>query len=230
MHTKITIFSMLLAACPLAMADTLTLEASRDATLIEHPEGALANGSGPAVFIGRTAQGENNLRRALIFFDVAAALPSHALVESASLTLFMTPSNPDPRVIRLYRVLADWGEGPSSSSGGGGAPSQTGDATWIHTFWDTDFWVQSGGQFLGRVSSQLVVSDSGSYTWKSTDHLVQDVRLWNVSPELNFGWILIGDEQTPQSVKSLASRENPDPSLRPVLEITYRMPGEPPLD
>jgi hypothetical protein len=230
MRTAIIFMTMLLGTLPTVLAQSVSLEASRDATLIEHPEGALANGAGPALFIGRTAQGENSLRRTLIAFDVAAALPRSAIVQGVSLTLSMTASNPDPRVIRLHRVLADWGEGPSSSSGGGGAPSQTGDATWIHTFWDTDFWVRSGGQFLGRVSAERVVGATAVYTWNSTDHLVQDVRLWNVSPELNFGWILIGDEQTAQSVKSFASRENPDLSLRPVLEISYRMPGEPPLD
>jgi hypothetical protein len=36
-----------------------------------------------------------------------------------------------------------------------------------------------------------------------------------------------GDETTPQTAKSFASRENPDLSLRPVLEVTYRLPGRP---
>ena len=60
---------------------------------------------------------------------------------------------------------------------------------------------------------------------ESTNHLVQDVRLWNSAPQQNFGWIVIGDETTPQTAKSLASRESPEPSVRPVLEVTYRLPG-----
>ena len=36
------------------------------------------------------------------------------------------------------------------------------------------------------------------------------------------GWILIGDETTPQSVKRISSREDPDAAARPRLEITYR--------
>jgi hypothetical protein len=59
----------------------------------------------------------------------------------------------------------------------------------------------------------------------STNHLVQDVRLWWSAPERNFGWILIGDETTPQTAKSFASRESPEPALRPVLEVTYRYSG-----
>ena len=32
---------------------TMTVEAGRDATLIEDPDGGLANGAGPALFVGR---------------------------------------------------------------------------------------------------------------------------------------------------------------------------------
>lgn len=224
MRVAFTITIMLLAALP-AAAETVTIEASRDATLIEDPDGALANGAGPVLFAGRTSQQDNGIRRALARFDVAAALPRHAIIEEVSLTLYMTPSHPDPSAIRLYRVVADWGEGPSSSSGGGGAAAGPGDVTWLHTFWDTEFWVQSGGWFLGRASSELLVFGDGFYTWTSTNHLVQDVRLWNAAPWWNFGWILIGDETTRQTVKSFASREHPDPALRPALRITYRLPG-----
>ena len=69
-----------------------------------------------------------------------------------------------------------------------------------------------------------------AYTWESTVHLVQDVTLWGAFGGNNHGWILIGDEDEPQTAKSFASRENPDAALRPVLEITYHEPGEPPLE
>jgi hypothetical protein len=54
---------------------------------------------------------------------------------------------------------------------------------------------------------------------------VADTRIWIATPQKNFGWILLEDETAPQSVKSFASREEPDPSLRPVLEVTYSLPG-----
>jgi hypothetical protein len=224
MRAALAVLVMLVAATP-AAAETVTIEASRDATLIEDPDGLLANGAGPVFFAGRTSQQDGGVRRALIRFDVAAALPDRAIVEGASLTLFMTPSHPDRRTLRLYRVLADWGEGPSSSTGGGGAAAGPGDVTWLHTFWDTDFWVHSGGQFLGRPSSEQEIFDTGFYSWTSAEHLVRDVRLWMAAPERNFGWILIGDETARQTAKSFASRDHPDPALRPMLSITYRLPG-----
>jgi len=206
-------------------AEIVLVEADRDATLIEHPDGGLGNGSGPSLFVGRTGQSRNGVRRAVVHFDVASALPEQAVIESVSLTLYEAPSNPATREIRLHRVLADWGEGASASSGGSGAPAEPGDVTWIHTFHDSEFWVHSGGHFVGRVSARLDVAGSGFYAWASTHHLVQDVRLWSSNPSRNFGWILIGDETGPQTVKNFASREHPELALRPALEITYRLPG-----
>jgi hypothetical protein len=226
MRPAILLLTVLLGIEP-AAPETLTLEANRDATLIEDPGGSLANGAGPSCFMGRTAQSENGIRRALLSFDVAAALPRGAVIESVALRLFVTPSNPDPRPIRLHRVLADWGEGPSASSGGGGAAALPGDVTWLHTFWDYDFWVQIGGQFLGRASAERTVASPGDCVWSDSPHLTQDVRLWNAAPERNFGWMVIGDETTRQTAKSFASREHPDPAVRPRLEIIYRNAGHP---
>lgn len=223
----IVTFAVALVAVFPAGAETVTLQGARDATLIEDPAGARANGSGPFFFVGRTAGSQNAVRRSVFFFDVAATVPERAIIQSVSLTVFLWPSHPEVREIRLHRVLAAWGEGPSSSSGGGGVPSEAGDVTWLHTLYDTEPWVRAGGQFVARASARLEVADTAYYTWEPTDHLVQDVRLWHAAPQRNFGWMLIGDETTPQSVKSFASREHPDLNLRPTLTVTYRMPGRP---
>ena len=200
---------------------TATIVAGRDATMIENADGALANGSGPYFFAGRNNQAQDSVRRALVWFDVAGSLPPGAIVQSARLVLFMTPSNPETREMRLHRVLADWSEGPSSSAGGGGAPSEPGDVTWIHTLHPVDFWLYNGAQFAGEPSARAEVGATGTYVWQSSE-LTRDVRVWSVAPALNFGWILIGDETLRQTAKSFASRENPDETIRPVLEVTYR--------
>jgi hypothetical protein len=224
-EVRIGIALVLLVAPALATAETVLIDAGRDATLIEQADGALANGSGPVFFVGRTNQAQDSLRRGLVYFDIAAALPRNARVKNVRLTLYMSPSNPGPRRIRLHRLLADWGEGASFASGGGGDLSAPGDATWIHTFYDEAFWVRPGGQFVRRASASREVGASDFYTWESTRKMVADVRLWLAAPHRNFGWILIGDERTPQNAKSFASREEPDASLRPVLEVTYHLPG-----
>jgi hypothetical protein len=212
-------------------ADTVRVEADLDATLIEDPAGALANGSGPFFFSGRNNQSEGYLRRALLRFPVAGALPDGAVIEEVSLVLFMSASNPAPRLFTLHRVQAEWSEGASASSGGGGAPSLPGDVTWIHRHNDTALWQSAGGDFLPPASAALEIGDTGVWTWRSADQATlrmrADVILWAAAPHRNFGWILIGDETTSQSVKSFASREHADPALRPYLEITYRLATPP---
>jgi hypothetical protein len=135
----------------------------------------------------------------------------------------VTPSHPEPRLLRLHRLLADWGEGPSYASGGGGAPSGTGDATWIDRLFDEEAWTHPGGHFVARVSAESEVADAGSYLLED-DGLMHDVRLWAAAPDRNYGWILIGDEAEPGSSKSLGSREESDPTLRPLLEVTWSEP------
>jgi hypothetical protein len=223
---RIGIALVLLLAPVVAAAETIFIEAERDATLIEEPDGALANGAGPVFFIGRTNQREASVRRALIYFDVAAALPTNARVDSVRLILYMSPSNPVLSRIALHRLLTEWSEGDSYALSGGGDISTPGDATWIHTFYDDGFWVKPGGHFVARASASWDVGESAFYTFESTRKTLSDVRLWLAAPQRNFGWILLGDETTPQNVKNFASREEQDPSLRPVLEVIYSLPGE----
>ncbi|MGE5892979.1 MAG: DNRLRE domain-containing protein [bacterium] len=205
-------------------AEIVSIEASRDTTLIEDPAGAFSNGSGPVFFVGRTNQVFDSIRRGLLYFDVAAAIPENTVIESVSLTLYQDRGNPALSVVSLQRVLDGWGEGASAASGGGGALSQPGDATWIHTFYDYAFWNHEGGQFVGRVSAWQYVEGDGYYVWESTDDLVKDVQRWLGNPDKNFGWVLIGDEDNPQTVKRFASRENLTTSLRPLLNVSYRLP------
>jgi hypothetical protein len=229
MHLGSAIAVLLLAgpasAGPAAVR-TVTVEADRDATLIEDPAGALANGSGEGLFVGATNQTQNNRRRALLHFDIDAALPEGAVLESATLFLTMNPSNETARTLRLHRVLADWGEGASASSGGSGAPAEEGDATWKFAFYPDQRWPRPGGSFVGRASATLPVSVPGLYQFPASRRLLRDVERWRKNPSRNFGWILIGEEEVRQSSKNFASREDPDPPDRPALLLTYRLPGE----
>lgn len=218
---------VLLALSPLLQADRVHIPAERDATLIEDAHGALANGSGPALFAGRTGQSAFGLRRALIHFDVAGALPERAIIDRVFLSLYQTSNNnADPRTVSLHRVLQDWSEGAAFSSGGGGAPAGPGDATWLHTDYDAAYWTRAGGHFVVQASASASVGGAAFYTWQSSSSLVSDVLLWLHAPQRNFGWLLTGDEGVAQSSKRFASREAADPAQHPVLTIEYHLPGE----
>ena len=219
--------SLLITLPASAMTVTAYIEASRDNTLFEDPAGALSSGAGPALFAGRTNQPMNSIRRGIIYFDVASALPANAVIKDASLMLYMTKANNINRVITLHRLLRDWGEGASVSSGGRGAPAEPGDATWLHTFYPDTFWNREGGHYVGRVSARLAVGDViGYYASGSTKQMVQDIHRWLKRPGMNYGWMLKGEESVPQTVVPFASREHPDPDRVPLLEVIYKVPAE----
>src|SRR4030095_996735 len=182
------------------------------------------NGSGAAIFAGRVSSSTDPRRRGLLAFDIAGSIPAGSVVTGVSLTLHLSATNGGPFVVSLHRVLADWGEGSSSSSGGGGAASQRGDSTWLHRFYDTDFWTSPGGDFDWTAHAMAAVDQPGAYLWGSTGEMVGDVQSWLDSPEGNFGWALVGDETQPQTVKRFDSREAPDETSRPILVVDFIPP------
>ena len=226
MHGRSLVSTVLLLAATRGLAGEVTVPADRDATLIEDTNGAVANGAGPLMFAGRTNATVNAVRRAVVRFDLAAftpaGKPAKVALERVSVVLTnLTESNVVPCEYRLHRLLAEWGEGTSSSSGGGGAPATPGDATWLHRFYTGSFWMHNGAQFDGEPSARLVVTGPGAYRFEG-DRLLRDVALWVSQPEENFGWVLIGDEAHAQTARAFGTRENADSAARPVLEITYR--------
>lgn len=214
---------------------TKQLEASKDATLIEHPKGMLGNSEGPTIFVGRTGQtvDQNPKRRGLVAFDLAGAIPRRSRIISVTLTMnmIMSAGGDKPSTINLYRVTRAWKEGPSVAQGGRGAEAEAGDATWIHSTYPNRRWARPGGDYVRASSAKTEVSAPGAYTWNSTRKLVADVQAWVNSPSRNFGWILIGDESLPADAQSNAtakvfqSSESTDATARPQLTVVFRPPS-----
>lgn len=210
----------LLMAAGMAQADVLTLNPSKDNTLYQSTTGAVSNGMGSAFFAGKTQQGQ--IRRGLMAFDLSA-LPAGAVVTDVSLTLHVSASAPGSGTdaFGLHRVLADWGEGTSvSEPGGTGVASTTGDATWIHRFYNTQMWATPGGDFAPAASGTQDVGIPGFYAWSSAG-LAADVQAWLADPTANFGWILVGGEGANGTARRFDSLQAQDPSARPMLTITY---------
>jgi hypothetical protein len=203
----------------LTWAGEESLPAARDATLIESAEGSLANGAGPHLFVGRTNQPEEGRRRALLWFDVGA-LPPGAVVSSARLVLEMSQSHAEPVPIGLHRVIGAWSEGAAYAEGGSGAPAGSGDATWLDGSYEAQPWAAPGGDFVETPSAVQTVAGPGVIAWHGPG-LAQDVQRWLDDPASNQGWILIGDETRPGSVKRFTARENPDPTPTPRLEVVF---------
>ena len=216
-----------LGALLLGVTDTLELPPDRDNTLVESPTGSLSNGQGGSVFCGRTGQTANSVRRALLHFDLTA-LPPDAVVESVALRLQLTGGTSSIQDCSLFALDTGWGEGTSNAgptSGGMGAPATPGDATWLHTFYDTSFWTTPGGDFALAPSATLAVGDVGEALWSSTPELVLDVQGWIDDPASNHGWLVQGNEGSGGTSKRFASRESDDVGARPVLIVEYSTPA-----
>lgn len=211
---------------PEAAADVAVLTPVADATLYQDDAGAVANGAGQHLFVGRNAAG--NRRRAVLAFDVAGQIPAGSTIIAASLTLNVSnvPPPVNPVGVEVHRVSAAWGEGASNAPGqeGIGAPAEAGDATWLHRFFPGDLWGMEGGDFDPVERASEVVADFGPVTWGSTPEMAADVQEWLDGPATNHGWILVGDGFTFQTAKRLDSRDHPDPASRPQLTVDFLPP------
>ena len=130
-----------------AYAESVMLEPVRDNTIFTDGVDApadLSNGAGPHIFVGRTLFA--GLRRGLIAFDIAGNIPAGSTIDEVILTMHMSLGTSGSTPYTLHRVQSDWGEGTSDSGtgsigsgagGGMGAPATPSDATWMHSFFDT---------------------------------------------------------------------------------------------
>ena len=71
----------LFAFVPAALAAVVTLAPSKDNTLYQNATGSLSNGAGQYFFVGRSdVIGGGVIHRGVIAFDVAASIPSGAVI------------------------------------------------------------------------------------------------------------------------------------------------------
>jgi hypothetical protein len=210
-----------------APAAIVVLEPVADNTLYEDPAGALSNGAGSFIIAGVTdAVGGNEIRRALLRFDIAGSLPAGATITTASLALSATrePIGASGATFTLHPVAQNWGEGTSDAptQEGQGTTATTGDATWLHTFHDTATWTTAGGDF-GAASATQSIDNPGTYDFSSAA-MALEVQAWLDTPAGNFGWILRGDEAGTANARQFGSRTNGTAGNRPQLTIDYVEP------
>ncbi len=234
MRIKANIFPILGAIALVTVAlgasgDMIQLIPSKDNTLYEDSSGNISDGQGRYFYVGETLQG--SLRRGLIAFDVNKDIPAGSTIVSVMLQLNMSKKPigiDDPTIITFHWALADWGEGNSDAGdpGGAGTDARTGDATWVHRFFDTEEWMNEGGDFSETTSASLEVDSLGRHTVDSTVGMVADVQGWVDQPSSNFGWLLKGNEDIEQSARRFDTRENSNQANRPLLTVEFDLPSE----
>jgi hypothetical protein len=214
-----------------AGAGSITLIPSADTSLIEIAP--TNNNGGQAWLLSGKIQNDVYRVRALMKFDFST-LPTNAIVLSARVTIEVTRQPGDGLAnapFGLYRMLRSWGEGDkvATTVPGQGLPASPGEATWGHAFFPTNAWSVPGGasgvDFSDVESTFQFIYGTGQspYRFESTPELVADVQGWVNNPQINYGWMLLcDDEATIFTARRFGSRE--DPNAPPLLEIEYFVP------
>ena len=218
----------------LARADEVTLFPSADATLIELKP---TNSLGGATWLAAGLTQNGNTNRALIKFDIAAAVPPGSTILDIGVKVWVTRTPVDGNANSLFslrRVLRPWNEGsnvPADSQYPGlGAPAHAGDATWTHASWGTNAWTIPGGQegvdfSAGFSASTGIAGITANGYFFEAGGMIADVQLWLDHPAQNFGWMLkTEEEQSIFTARRFGSRELEDANESPQLIITYLPP------
>jgi hypothetical protein len=133
-----------------AHAATVVVNPSKDNTLFESTTGSESSGKGVSIFAGRMGVNDgDNLRRAVLAFDLASLVPAGSTINSVTLTLFLAQGgfNSSGQNVKLLALTADWGEGTSAGSLGNPGVASAADVTWIHRFRPGSTWTKEGGDF-----------------------------------------------------------------------------------
>lgn len=218
----------LLALPAAAQTVSVTIPVAQDATVYARngincgvPNGPAANGAGEYLIADYDTCADEYDARALVQFDVAAAVPAGATITSARLQLVGHQSVFGCCGLHAYAILAPWTEGPSDPPGfefTGSAP-QAGDVTWEYASYPSVPWPGGPhGPPHGAQDALLLPPLPGLWTFPSTPAMVSRAQQWLDQPATNFGWMLESDD-----VLRMASRESTT-SFGPRLVVEYLPP------
>lgn len=204
-----------LCAATIAGAGNVSLLPVEDATISEKDLSS-PQGSDTSLDSGTTGPVAGALKnRALLKFNVAANIPSNAIVTSASLTMTIVQTPPLAMNLwfSLHKVFSDWSESS---------------VTWTNRFSPPAAWSAPGGaaprDYSSSVTQSNLITGVSAFTFASNPAMVADVQDWLAIPANNFGWILICElEELEKSVRKFGSREAPNSSVRPSLEVQFTL-------
>jgi len=161
-------------------------------------------GSNAAIYISPWSGYEN---RGIVIFDLSS-IPSEAQVTSATLYLHEYSTQGTTRTIGVHRVTSSWTEGG---------------VTWNSRDGTTD-WGTAGGDFISTATDEQSLSWTGVLKWDSWG-VTPDVRGFVNGTYSNYGWIIKDENEgaVANYLWQFNSKEHATASLRPKLEVTYRL-------
>lgn len=179
-------------------ADSASFGSAADSTL--------KSGAPNSNFGDDTVMDLNDARDGIIRFDLST-IPAGATVTSATLTLqaVSVGSGSAIKNYGVHRVLVDWQESTVTWN----SPGSTAD---VH--------------FAASPTSLTAVQGTGAYDWDVTS----DVAAFVSGAAANYGWRIIWSSNTSGTNRqvSFGTKENGNPSNRPILTVIYTLPSPSP--
>jgi len=156
-------------------------------------------GTATTLKIGKTAAGINF--RSLIEFNLSS-IPSGNTITSAILQLYLNySSNNNNMTVTVYRVTSEWDEAA---------------AGWNNRT-EAQPWSTAGGDYGEEITSIVFSNKTGQYNLTITSL----VRGWINGSYNNYGIMLISTDAENGDYKEIASSDNPDAVVRPIITVDY---------
>jgi len=183
---------------------TVTFNATND-TYVKEDDNTTNFGSADKMFVTSEDTAPSKNRRALVRFNLSS-IPSGAVIQSATLKLFMNNAPGSSRTHQVHRVTADWEE------------KDPGGVTW-NTQPSVD----------GLSSSNITGTTNNVYVrWNVT----ADVQGFVNGSFPNYGWRIKDsvENESPKKEAEYRTREWSNASQRPMLEIVYTLSSGSPFN
>jgi hypothetical protein len=210
----------------LALLFTTTGSALAVASALGWASGTVTAPVGQATFVMsndsfHVGANASSVRRGLVGFNLSA-IPAHAQVSSATLSVYETITLRGSGTVGVRRVTTPWVEGTGSNS------CTNNGATWTATGTGTN-WVTPGSDFTASDIATVTKTAGDTPGWDRFD-ITQLVRSWVAHAYPNDGVVLKLDDESSSPCSTAtncnywayASNDYSDATLRPKLTITYR--------
>jgi len=204
-----------------------TFIAAKDAMILDgEPDIAASN---DVLVLGKSSDG---IRRIVYQFDFSG-LPADAKVICAEFDMMVIGDETTlgtNQIIKTHRVTEEWSaNGDSKADGNNGSPAQTGDVTWTYRKYPSETWTDPGGTYDQTVLSEKLIDDAeDEIILESTDALTSTIQGMLDGDLPNYGFILIGNEDTTDDVSMVTvwPQDWPRNGRNPYAAIRYRSTSE----
>ena len=192
---------------------TLDLPAQKDTYLANL--GSAGNNFGACPGLGLANTTGTIVRRPLYQFDLSS-IPSSCTVSAATMRLYASFIDAQPKTVDAHRVTSDWDEGTACAAAG--------IANWDNRSAGPVAWTTAGGDYASPAAASLTVaSTTAAYYNFNLTTLAQG---WVANTYTNYGVLLNQPTQAGAGEITWQSKNTGTPAYAPNLAITLTCPGD----